>query len=834
MASTPSPENESLGSYGSPAPRYSMQEFKLFETQSNFYMIGWDGSGVYRVLKIDRLDPSELSISEDSTAYTKRECYELLKRIHEGNKVTGGLKLVTVCYGIIGFIKFLGPYYMLLITERRKIGAICGHSVYAVSKSEIITLQNSSVPCNFVNSRDENRYKKLLCMVELTKDFFFSYSYNIMRSLQKNICDYETGHVLYEKMFVWNEFLTRGIRNHLKNTLWTVALVYGFFKQVTLSESERNFKLTLIARRSRHNAGTRYLKRGVNENGNVANDVETEQIVSEDVAEGSPMHISSVVQNRGSIPLFWSQETSRLNLKPDIVLSKKDPNYDATRLHFQNLVERYGNSIIILNLIKTKEKRPRESILRAEFANAIDFINKDLSEETRLRFLHWDLHKHFQSKTTNVLALLGKVAAYALMLTGFFYCQVTPTMKLEGYMSLSSSDADTENLSPQNSSDDDNGGCDIPEKNTSRSKNIANGNCDIKPPRFQKGVLRTNCIDCLDRTNVAQYAYGWAALGQQLLILGIRDAPAIELDDPLAIVLMGFYERMGDTLAHQYGGSAAHNKVFSERRGQWRAATQSQEFFRTLQRYYNNAYMDADKQDAINLFLGNFQPEQGRPAIWELRSDSRPNGRNGEMSADEDERFHVKRCLSDGNILNESRTPMSAMSSKHESISHKVFSEPSRGVSHILSESSPDISTSEDVALSRCTPSMPRRQLFGDVQKVQHLGSDPGYLSEQEDLCSVSNFVDIERLSSSESLLENDLFDRLPTLTGYSTAEMSSSENIINGGIGQSTPPSCECGPSSRKGKEPIGTDLSVHAKIREDFSDSFKQWVAYGEALCH
>jgi hypothetical protein len=63
----------------------------------------------------------------------------------------------------------------------------------------------------------------------------------------------------------------------------------------------------------------RYLKRGVNEKGRVANDVETEQIVFEDVPEGFPMQISSVVQNRGSIPLFWSQETSRLIIKPDII-----------------------------------------------------------------------------------------------------------------------------------------------------------------------------------------------------------------------------------------------------------------------------------------------------------------------------------------------------------------------------------------------------------------------------------------------------------------------------------------------------------------------------------
>lgn len=35
------------------------------------------------------------------------------------------------------------------------------------------------------------------------------------------------------------------------------------------------------------------------------------------------------------------------------------------------------------------------------------------------------------SKATNVLLLLGKVAAYALALTGFFYCQATSTLRPE-------------------------------------------------------------------------------------------------------------------------------------------------------------------------------------------------------------------------------------------------------------------------------------------------------------------------------------------------------------------------------------------------------------------
>lgn len=79
--------------------------------------------------------------------------------------------------------------------------------------------------------------------------------------------------------------------------------------------------------------------------------------------------------------------------------------------------------------------------------------------------------------------------------------------------------------------------------------------------RFQSGVLRTNCIDCLDRTNVAQYAYGLAALGRQLQAMGLTDIPKVDPDSSTAAALMDMYQSMGDALAQQYGGSAAHNTV---------------------------------------------------------------------------------------------------------------------------------------------------------------------------------------------------------------------------------------------------------------------------------
>jgi len=42
----------------------------------------------------------------------------------------------------------------------------------------------------------------------------------------------------------------------------------------------------------------------------------------------------------------------------------------------QDLAARYGKPIIVLNLVKSAEKRPRESILQAELARAIAYINK--------------------------------------------------------------------------------------------------------------------------------------------------------------------------------------------------------------------------------------------------------------------------------------------------------------------------------------------------------------------------------------------------------------------------------------------------------------------------
>lgn len=58
----------------------------------------------------------------------------------------------------------------------------------------------------------------------------------------------------------------------------------------------------------------------------------------------------------------------------------------------------------------------------------------------------------------------------------------------------------------------------------------------------------------------------------------------LDPDSSIATVLMGMYERMGDTLAMQYGGSEAHNAFFNRKKGAWEAATRGRDLVTSIRR----------------------------------------------------------------------------------------------------------------------------------------------------------------------------------------------------------------------------------------------------------
>ena len=185
-----------------------------------------------------------------------------------------------------------------------------------------------------------------------------------------------------QNIFLWNYFHLKEFFNLLKNKIWCVYFIYGFFDQLECLIYGQRFLITVIGRRNRKYAGTRYLKRGINDEGEVANDVETEQIL-EEVSTSCPEKpiISSYVHIRGSVPIYWFQEQNSILPKPDIKVNYTDVFYESTTKHFMKLIERYGEPTIVCNLTKMKEENKQELLLNESYLNSVNYILEKLKEE---------------------------------------------------------------------------------------------------------------------------------------------------------------------------------------------------------------------------------------------------------------------------------------------------------------------------------------------------------------------------------------------------------------------------------------------------------------------
>ncbi|KAA3484422.1 phosphoinositide phosphatase SAC1 isoform X2 [Gossypium australe] len=152
---------------------YSLEKFRLYETRARYYLIGSDrNKKFFRVLKIDRSEPSDLNISEDPVVYSPQEIKNLLQRIAEGNRATGGLNFVAKVFGIVGCIKFLESYYLILVTKRQQIGSICGHAIYSIDESQLITVPHVSVQSDIAHSKTELRLLELVLRLVIRLSIF--------------------------------------------------------------------------------------------------------------------------------------------------------------------------------------------------------------------------------------------------------------------------------------------------------------------------------------------------------------------------------------------------------------------------------------------------------------------------------------------------------------------------------------------------------------------------------------------------------------------------------------------------------------------------------------
>ena len=121
-------------------------------------------------------------------------------------------------------------------------------------------------------------------------------------------------------------------------------MYYIFGLYLTLIYIGKLFRWSILSRRSTKRAGTRFFRRGCDFEGNVANFVETEQLVEHRDT------LTSFIQIRGSMPFFWKQSPT-LEYLPKPVIYGHVEHEKAFNMHIEKLIHNYGAQVLV-NLIK--------------------------------------------------------------------------------------------------------------------------------------------------------------------------------------------------------------------------------------------------------------------------------------------------------------------------------------------------------------------------------------------------------------------------------------------------------------------------------------------------
>ncbi|XP_054783868.1 phosphoinositide phosphatase SAC8 isoform X2 [Prosopis cineraria] len=134
----------------------------------------------------------------------------------------------------------------------------------------------------------------------------------------------------------------------------------------------------------------------------------------------------------------------------------------------------------------------------------------------------------------------------------------------------------------------------------------------------QRGIIRANCIDCLDRTNVTQCYLGQKSLNQQLQRIGILTPyDCISMFGEEYGKFRAMWAEQGDEISLEYAGTHAL-KGDLVRYGKQTIGGIIKDGVSALSRYYQNNFHDGIRQDALDLISGRYTVSRNNPSPFQL------------------------------------------------------------------------------------------------------------------------------------------------------------------------------------------------------------------------
>ncbi|KAG9228275.1 SacI homology domain-containing protein [Amylocarpus encephaloides] len=542
-------------------------------------------------------------------------------RLNDG-PLHGGKRISSIA-GILGMIKLRLDKYIVVITQAQPMGRLKGHMVYKVITTEFLPLRERPL-----HDKDEDTYLTLLKGFIRSGPLYFSYSFDITNTFQRQ-SQLDQSLPLWKRAddrFFWNRFVQSDLIDfRISGTRhqngpqpgadsYILPVMFGMLEIANATVKSNPLTLVLITRRSRHRAGTRYFSRGIDEQGNVSNFNETEQIVLLNdstsglggFAGGGGMHngkvggsggkevqILSYVQTRGSVPVYWA-EVNTLHYTPRLQVRGVESAVEAAKAHFDQQIKLYGDNHLV-NLVnrKGREKRVKdayEQLVRLLVSSPtgagqpgpsshekISILGSTAprQEFDRLHYVYFDFHNETKGLKWHRAQLLLD--------------QLNTALEKQQYFR----------------------GVDMP--------GSFEGSLEVR--NSQTSVVRTNCMDCLDRTNVVQSMLARWTLNRQLTDIGILSrGETFTSDAAFEFLFRKMWADNADIVSKSYSGTGAL-KTDLTRTGRRTIQGALQDVQNSITRYVRNNFLDGPKQDSFDLFLGTYLPN---PSSYMVFADRRP------------------------------------------------------------------------------------------------------------------------------------------------------------------------------------------------------------------
>ncbi|RDW82568.1 phosphoinositide phosphatase [Coleophoma cylindrospora] len=538
-------------------------------------------------------------------------------RLNDGALLGG--KRVSSIAGILGMIKLRLDKYIIVITKAQPMGRLKGHMIYKVIATEFLPLRERPL-----HDQDEDTYLALLKTFIKSGPMYFSYSSDITNTFQRQ-AQLDASQPLWKRAddrFFWNRFIqsdlidfrTSGSRQQHGQQpgldAYILPVMFGMLEITSTKIKSTPLTIALITRRSRHRAGTRYFSRGIDEQGHVSNFNETEQIVILNDStsglggfagggtiqngkiggsDGRELQILSYVQTRGSVPVYWA-EVNTLHYTPKLQIRGVETAVSAARAHFSEQIRLYGDNYLV-NLVNQKGRELRvkeayEQMVKLLVSSPKEGTQQDsLSDEKfrvvepssqrqefdRLHYVYFDFHNETKGLQWHRAKLLLD--------------QLHDGLEKQQYFRGVDMPADIE------------------------------GRLEVR--NHQTSVVRTNCMDCLDRTNVVQSMLARWTLNRQLTDLGVlqRGQTFTDVDPAFEVLFRKLWADNADVVSRSYSGTGALKTDFT-RTGVRTKAGALQDLRNSITRYVKNNFADGPKQDSFDLFLGAYLPSNSSNKVF--------------------------------------------------------------------------------------------------------------------------------------------------------------------------------------------------------------------------